>query len=211
MNRKFLEELKIGDQSLTKEQIDSIMAENGKDVEATKAKTDKTQEIENLKTELKTTKETLDQANVQIKNFEGMDVAAKDKAIKEWETKYSDLEANAKTEREANENTLKQQAYEFKLSEATGQLKFPNELTKKAFMNELKTKNLPLEGEKILGFEDYIKEIGEQNPGMFVTDAAPVEETTLPTLVASTGGQVKQESGSKFGFNFNTVRPLPKE
>jgi len=207
MKREFLKNLGI--EGLTDEVIEKIMKENGTDIEATKAKTDKTQEIENLKTELKTTKETLDQANVQIKNFEGMDVAAKDKAIKEWETKYSDLEANAKTEREANENTLKQQAYEFKLSEATGQLKFPNELTKKAFMNELKSKNLPLEGEKILGFDDYIKEIGEQNPGMFITDAAPVEGTNIPTLVAPTGGQANLDTG--MNFNFTTVRPKPKE
>ena len=74
MQRKFLEELKIGDQSLTKEQIDSIMAENGKDIEATKAKADKSQEIENLKSQLSEKDKLIEEANVQIENFKGMDV-----------------------------------------------------------------------------------------------------------------------------------------
>ena len=36
MKREFLENLKIGDQPLSKEAIDAIMAENGRDIEAAK-------------------------------------------------------------------------------------------------------------------------------------------------------------------------------
>ena len=36
MERKFLENLKVGDQPLTKEIIDAIMQENGRDIEAAK-------------------------------------------------------------------------------------------------------------------------------------------------------------------------------
>ena len=37
MKREFLYNLKVGDQALTKEVIDAIMAENGRDIEAAKA------------------------------------------------------------------------------------------------------------------------------------------------------------------------------
>lgn len=36
MKREFLENLKLGDQALSKELIDAIMQENGRDIEAAK-------------------------------------------------------------------------------------------------------------------------------------------------------------------------------
>ena len=36
MKREFLENLKIGDQALSKDLIDTIMAENGRDIESAK-------------------------------------------------------------------------------------------------------------------------------------------------------------------------------
>lgn len=186
MKREFLKNLGI--EGLTDEVIEKIMKENGADIEATKAKADKTKEIENLKTELATNSTKLQEANAQIEKFTELDIEGIKKEADEWKNKYTEFETKSKADKEAFEKQLKEQAYDFKLSEAVGQLKFPNELTKKAFMNELKSKNLPLEGEKILGFDDYIKEVGEQNPGIFVTDAAPIEEPKLPKLVDTTNG-----------------------
>lgn len=37
MKREFLQNLKVGEQTLTKEVIDAIMAENGRDITAAKA------------------------------------------------------------------------------------------------------------------------------------------------------------------------------
>lgn len=181
-----------------------IMAINGTDIEAAKAKTGQatekvTQELENLKSELESNKQTLEQANAQIEKFKGLDVEGIKAQAEEWKNKYSEFETKSKADKEAFETQLKQQAYEFKLSEATGQLNFPNELTKKAFMNELKTKNLPLEGEKILGFEDYVKEIGEQNPGMFVVET-PSNEPKLPEFTTQ---NTNQTTPTDTGFNFS--------
>lgn len=58
MKRIFLEEM-----GLTKEQIDSIMAENGNDINSAKG------EFENLKQELETTKGQLAEANATIDGF----------------------------------------------------------------------------------------------------------------------------------------------
>ena len=55
MKRKFLEDL-----GLTKEQIDSVMAENGRDIEAEKEKvTTTTAELEDLKNQLKEANSTI--------------------------------------------------------------------------------------------------------------------------------------------------------
>lgn len=65
MKREFLQNLKVGETPLTKELIDAIMAENGKDIEAAKKPYE---DYESIKDQLKTAEDGL-------KAFEGVDVA----------------------------------------------------------------------------------------------------------------------------------------
>jgi hypothetical protein len=204
MKREFLKSLGLEDEA-----IDKIIAENGKDIEATKAKADKSQEIENLKSELLAKDKLIEESNVQIQKFKEMDVDGIKAAAEEWKNKYTEFENQSKAEKEAYENKLKEQKYEFTLKEVTSGLKFPNELTQKAFLNELKAKNLPLEGDKLLGYDDYIKEVSEKNPGIFVTEE-PKKDEGLPQLVKDTSGAgTPPQSG--MNFNFTALRPRPKE
>ena len=203
MKREFLKSI----EGLTDEAIDKIMAEVGKDIEATKAKADKTQEIENLKSQLSEKDKLIEEANVQIENFKSLDVEGTKKAADEWKTKFEQAAAEAKTKETEYQQKLQEQAYDFKLNETVSNLKFPNELTKNAFVNELKAKKLPLEGDKLLGFDDYIKEVGEKNPGLFVTEEAPKE--TTPEVVLK--GTQTPPTDTGMIFNFTPLRPIPKE
>lgn len=65
MKREFLQNFKVGDQPLTPEIIDAIMAENGRDIEAAKKPF---ADYEHIKEQLKTAQDGL-------KAFEGVDVA----------------------------------------------------------------------------------------------------------------------------------------
>ena len=65
MERKFLENLKVGDQPLTKEIIDAIMEENGRDIEAAKKPFE---DYDHIKGQLKIAQDGL-------RAFEGVDVA----------------------------------------------------------------------------------------------------------------------------------------
>ena len=65
MKREFLENFKVGDQPLTKEIIDKIMEENGRDIEAAKKPF---ADYEHIKEQLKTAQDGL-------KAFDGVDVA----------------------------------------------------------------------------------------------------------------------------------------
>lgn len=65
MKREFLQNFKIGDQPLTKEIIDAIMDENGRDIEAAKKPF---ADYDHIKEQLKTAQDGL-------KAFEGVDVA----------------------------------------------------------------------------------------------------------------------------------------
>ena len=65
MKREFLQNFKVGDQPLTPEIIDAIMAENGRDIEAAKKPF---ADYDSIKEQLQTAKDGL-------KAFEGVDVA----------------------------------------------------------------------------------------------------------------------------------------
>lgn len=96
MKRKFLE-----DMGLTKEQIDSIMTENGNDIEAAKG------ELDQVKTELEQVKTQLQEANTTIDKFKDYDQIKgqveeyknKSEQIKnEYEAKIADMQFNSTLE-----------------------------------------------------------------------------------------------------------------
>lgn len=77
MRREELEKL-----GLSKEQIDFVMTENGKDIESQKSKTTTAEaELSNVKTQLV-------DANKQIDTFKGMKVEDIQKAAEDWKSKY---------------------------------------------------------------------------------------------------------------------------
>lgn len=81
MKTEFLQNLKVGDQPLTKEVIDAIMAENGRDIEAAKRPF----------ADYDTIKNQLSEAQKTIKGFQdqGADIDAVRKSAKDWEDKYN--------------------------------------------------------------------------------------------------------------------------
>ena len=78
MKREFLQNLKVGDQPLSKEVIDAIMAENGRDIEAAKKPF----------ADYDTIKGQLEEAQKTIKGFEEQDIEGVRRAAKEWQEKY---------------------------------------------------------------------------------------------------------------------------
>ena len=79
MKREFLQNFKVGDQLLTKEIIDAIMAENGRDIEAAKKPF----------ADYDTIKNQLDEAQKTIKGFQDQDIEGVRKSAKDWEDKYN--------------------------------------------------------------------------------------------------------------------------
>ena len=79
MKTEFLQNLKVGDQPLSKEVIDAIMAENGRDIEAAKRPF---ADYDHLKTQL-------DEAQKTIKGFQDQDIEGVRKSARDWEEKYN--------------------------------------------------------------------------------------------------------------------------
>ncbi len=83
MKREFLQGLKVGDTPLPKEVIDAIMAENGRDIEKTKAAFS---DYDAMKTQLS-----------QVQNQQ-KDWDAAQKALRDWEEKYQQAEKSHEKE-----------------------------------------------------------------------------------------------------------------
>lgn len=82
MKREFLQNIKVGDQALTKELIDAIMDENGKDIEAAKRPF----------ADYDTIKQQLADANKAIEDFKSMDIDGVKKAAEDWKAKFEQAE-----------------------------------------------------------------------------------------------------------------------
>lgn len=196
MNREELE--KIG---LTKEQIDEVMKMKGnliieKDTkieELSKNLDSVTIERDDLKTQLKN-------ANTEIQSYKDMDVEGIKQKINDWETKYNE-------DTKALQEKLDKKDYDYKVKEKVSGLKFTSESAKKAFISDLTNKGLKVENDNLLGFDDFVKEYKQSDPGAFVPDEDP-NQKSKPQFGSPTPGE---QSGSSELDDFMDVMGITKK
>ena len=157
MERKFLESLKVGEESLSKEVVDSIMAEHGKTFK------EKDEKLATLTTEKEGLSAQLVELNTKVKELSGIDAEKLKDEIKTLNDKYENDTKDLQTK-------LSKQNYDFKVKELTTGLKFSSESAKKAFIADLTAKELKLEEDKILGFDDFVKSYQESDPNAFTKE-----------------------------------------
>lgn len=177
MKREFLKEL-----GLTEEQIDKIMGENGKDVE--KAKGD----LSTKETELASVKEQLETANSKIEEFKEMDVEGIKAAAEDYKTKYEETQTKAKEEMEKLQ-------FEHKLEGALSGAKAKNIKAVKALLD---MEGLKLNKDEIVGLNEQLEKIKEENSYMFEDDSNTKQD---PPPFTRPGGKGKQDGISKEDFN----------
>ena len=133
--------------------------------------------------------------------------------LKEATDQLTSLQTKYDTERQEWAQKQQQQAYEFAVKTAAGALKFTSAAAKRDFERGAIEKALKMEGDKILGFDDYVKAYQEADPGAFAPaeDPKPTDpQDPTPAIVLPKGNPGGSEK-SAFGFNFHGVRPVPKE
>ena len=85
---------------------------------------------------------------------------------------------------------LKRQAYEFAVKDFANKQKFTSNAAKRDFIGAMLAKGLKMEGDSILGAEDFRAAYSTDNADAFVVEQAvdptPAPITDLPTFVAST-------------------------
>ncbi len=144
----------------TEEQIDLIS--KILDEQVTEQSEEQVQEINNLKEQLKA-------ANSQIKEFESMDIDKIKESAAAWQEKFKASEKEWQTK-------LAGLKYEAAAKDAIADIKFSSNSAKRAFLADLKGLNLPLEGDKLTGFSDFLENYKENDPGAFVKEEPEQEE-----------------------------------
>ena len=180
MKRDFLKEL-----GLTDEQIDSIMSENGKDIEKHK------REAETYKGKLEGIQEQLNKANEEIESYKDMDIEGIKRSAEEWKTKYE-------TDTQALNDRLNKQEYEYAAKNYLSKYKFSSDLVKKAVLSEFNSKGFKLENGTFLGADDFMKGLQESDPGAFAI------ENPTPNNTGGRGNFPRRDIN-------NTVNPFSKE
>lgn len=164
-------------QGLTEEQIQFVMAENGKDVNSLKAK------LLNSETEKDTYKTQLGEVNAELTKFKDMDIEGIKASVETWKTKYE-------TDTAALQSKLDAQVYGSALEKFVDGYQFTSELAKKAVVAELKEKGFKLDGSTLLGAKDFMEELKTNNPTAFAEeDTNKPPKITLPGVNNSPGGK----------------------
>lgn len=159
MKREFLEGLE-----LDKETIDTIMAEYGKTTQGLR------EERDNLKTQV-------EDANKEIQSYKDMDIDSIKKSANDWKTKYEEMEANQKAEKEKSIRNERTNAF-------FNDIKFASESAKAGVIAQFNEKDFKYDEEtkKFLGANEWLKDLKEKDSGAFLSDVANPKFTTSPTV-----------------------------
>ena len=144
---------------ITDEQLTQIMDLHSADIERHK------QQVTTLTTERDAARTQLEEANQKLEGYDP-----------EWKSKAAEAEAKAREQVAALQG-------DFAAQSAISGIKFSSESAKKAFLADLKAKNLPVQDDKLLGFEEYLKTYRESDPGAFAPEGG------IPRVTSGTSGQ----------------------
>ena len=176
--------------------------------------------IETADEQIKTLNETIatrdtDLGNLQKKLEEVGQDATK---LAEAQAQLTGLQQKYDDEVKSYQTKMQQQAYEFAVKDFASTKKFTSNAAKRDFIQSMIARGLQMEGDKILGREDFVEKYASENEDAFAVEAPePVAEPTpqpepepapapLPQFVAPTPGPEPGASDTGFHFDFTGVR-----
>lgn len=145
--------------------------------------------------------EQLNAANKQIKEFQSMNIDEIKASAAAWQEKY------AASEKAWNEK-LAALKYEAAAKDAVADIKFSSNSAKRAFLSDLKAKNLPLENDKLTGFSDFLNSYKESDPDAFAPESQNNGNPYLPGV--STGvnlGNTEEMDAAQLQYGKNFFLP----
>ncbi|MBQ7429271.1 MAG: phage scaffolding protein [Butyrivibrio sp.] len=155
---EFLESVGV---SLTDEQKTSIESKLTPDVIST---VEAEKKVGKVQKELDATKEKLTSTEEALKEFDGVDADGLRKKI-------ADLEEANKKKDEDYKAEIEKRDYSEAIEKLTKDIQFSSKSAKKQFIAELMENPLQVRDGVVLGFEDYLKTVKENDPDSFVDES----------------------------------------
>ena len=202
---------------VSKSKYDTDLKAKDAEIEAKVADiTNRDEQITNLNDTI-ATRDT-DLANLQKQLEEAGQDATK---LAELGEQITGLQTKYDTDVQNYQNQLKQQAYEFAVKEYANTKNFSSQAAKRDFVQSMIARGLQMDGDKILGRDDFADAYFAENADALVPEKAPepnpdpvpepspepaAPKVTVPELVAPTPGPAPDNEGNEFHFNFTGVR-----
>jgi hypothetical protein len=144
----------------------------------------KDKQIETLNGTIKTREADLKALNEQLEN------AGEDKtALDDLNNKMKELQSKYDTDTKAYKAQLAQQSYEFAVKEFANTKEFSSDAAKRDFIRQFEDAKLKMDGDTILGADDFLAKYREANENAFVVKSEPApqpEPDEAPKFVAPT-------------------------
>lgn len=185
------------DGTLTYEQFQAIVKEaNAKFTDlseggyVSKGKHD--DEIANLNSQIETLNGTIGTRDTDLETLKAQLEAAGTDAEKlaTLSNDFTALQGKYDADVKAYKEQLKKQAYDFAVKNFSNGLKFSSKAAQREFERAMREANLKMDGDSILGAEDFRVKYAETNEDSFVVEKAPEPiqdpEPYIPQFVAST-------------------------
>lgn len=134
--------------------------------------------------------------------------------LTELETQLGNLQTQYKQDTDNYKAQLSKQAYEFAVKDFANGKKFSSNAAKRDFISSMIAKELKMEGDKIIGADDFVTMYSTDNADAFVVEKPVEQNNPKPTFVQPTSPTIdksKEANGFTSAFNFVGVRQKPKE
>lgn len=170
-------------------------------------------EISNKEEQIKQLNSTISARDTDLAELQKKLEAAGNDATKlaELNTNLTDLQNRYDEEVKNYRAQLESQRYEFAVNNLANTKKFTSGAAKRDFIHSLMDSKLTMEGENIVGIDDFITKYLTDNADAFVVEESEPtpNDNKLPTFAASTQGTQNQNENipkNPFGWDFKGVR-----
>lgn len=197
-----------------KESFDKALFENYKTISEYEGITGKLSKAESERDTYKTKYDTdIKQRDEDLETLkQQLEDAGVDKTkLDELTNKLSTLQTTYDTAKTEYEKQLAKQKYEFLVKESVNKIEFSSNSAKKTFIADVLAKNLPVENDNLLGFDDFVNAYKEQDAGAFKTveNNEPMDNSTgkpKPTFINASNNTSTPPNNSNTN---QTARPNP--
>ena len=141
--------------------------------------------VDGLSTQLTDLKGQLTQRDADMATLrESLQAAQADAGrLPDVQKSLADMQTKYEADKTAYEAKLAHQAYEFAVREKANQLKFSSASAKKAFVQEALSKELKMDGESLLGYDEFLAKYKADDPTAFMAEKTVPPEETKPKIV----------------------------
>lgn len=157
--------------------------------------------------------ETITQRDTDLEGLKNQLTAAGNdiEKLNQLSTDLSNLQGKYDNDVKSYKEQLKKQAYEFAVKDFAGTKRFTSNAAKRDFINSMIAKDLKMDGDKIIGADDFVTSYSTDNADAFYVEQVEQEpevneSEALPQFVNSTPGADTIEENGGFKFNFTGVR-----